>query len=248
MKMSGIIQNIQTTIKKHSPEILTGIGIAGMITSTVLAVRATPKAMELIDEKRGKIDKPLWRIYLENGWKCYIPAGATGILSIACIIGGQKESLRRNTALATAYSISENALKLYQRKVIETIGEKKEQLVRDAVVKEHIKNNPINTREIIVTEKGNTRIYEPITNQCVKSDINAVKKIENELNSRIISDMYITLNDFYYELGIKPSSIGDRIGWTIDNRLKFNFSAQIADDDQPVIVIDYINQPEYLFN
>ena len=48
MKMSGIIQNIQTTIKKHSPEILTGIGIAGMITSTILAV----EQQKAVNEKR----------------------------------------------------------------------------------------------------------------------------------------------------------------------------------------------------
>ncbi len=44
--------SLKTAIKKHSPEILTGIGIAGMITTTVMAVRATPKA--LISSKREK--------------------------------------------------------------------------------------------------------------------------------------------------------------------------------------------------
>ena len=43
-------------LKKHSPEILTGIGIAGMITTTFLAVRATPKALELIEEKKDELN------------------------------------------------------------------------------------------------------------------------------------------------------------------------------------------------
>ena len=43
--------SLKTAIKKHSPEILTGIGIAGMITTTVMAVRATPKALILIGER-----------------------------------------------------------------------------------------------------------------------------------------------------------------------------------------------------
>lgn len=50
---SGSYRNMRTAVKKHSPEILTGIGIAGMITTTVMAVRATPKALILIEEKEG---------------------------------------------------------------------------------------------------------------------------------------------------------------------------------------------------
>ena len=48
--IKNALKSIQTTVSKHSPEILTGIGIAGMITTTVLAVRATPKALVLIEE------------------------------------------------------------------------------------------------------------------------------------------------------------------------------------------------------
>lgn len=53
--IAATIRNMQTAVKKHSPEILTGIGIAGMITTTVLAVRATPKALILIEEKKDEL-------------------------------------------------------------------------------------------------------------------------------------------------------------------------------------------------
>ena len=51
-KISSFIKATKASLKKHSPEILTGIGIAGMITSTVLAVKATPKAMARVEEAR----------------------------------------------------------------------------------------------------------------------------------------------------------------------------------------------------
>ena len=41
---------------KHSPEILTGIGIAGMVTTTVMAVRATPKALDLLEKEEYFLD------------------------------------------------------------------------------------------------------------------------------------------------------------------------------------------------
>ena len=49
--MSDVVNGISLFIKKRGPEILTGIGIAGMVTTTVLAVKATPKAMQLVKEK-----------------------------------------------------------------------------------------------------------------------------------------------------------------------------------------------------
>ena len=56
--LSAITKNIGRKIKKHSPEILTGIGIAGMISATVMAVKATPKALKNIEcEKRRTTSK-----------------------------------------------------------------------------------------------------------------------------------------------------------------------------------------------
>lgn len=255
-KLSGIIQSIRTATIKHSPEILTGIGIAGMITTTIMAVRATPKALELIRKKRTELSNPESQAHLplpvlskkeiiKTTWKCYIPAGITGCLSIACLIGASKESVRRNAALATAYTLSENALKTYQQKVVETIGEKKEQIVRDAVAKEAIEKNPVSSREIIITERGNTLSYDSISGRYFKSDIDTLRKIENELNKRLLSEMYISLNEFYDEIGLNHSSIGDDIGWNVDDGLKLCFSSQLADDGNPCLVIDYKVAPRY---
>ena len=55
--VAKLFKDVQSAVSKHSPEILTGLGIAGMITTTVLAVRATPKALKLIDAKKQKIIK-----------------------------------------------------------------------------------------------------------------------------------------------------------------------------------------------
>ena len=54
--LASIAKGVRTAMKKHSPEILTGIGIAGMITTTVMAVKATPKALILLEEKKDQFD------------------------------------------------------------------------------------------------------------------------------------------------------------------------------------------------
>ena len=255
--LSRIARDVRTVVSKHSPEILTGIGIAGMITTTVMAVRATPKALELIDEgKLERADNDENFIYdstplpvkdiIKLTWRCYIPAAVTGCLSVSCLIGASSVNVRRNAALATAYTLSETALKEYRGKVVEVIGDKKEQAVRDAVAKDKIDQNPVTSREIIVTEKGNTLCYDVASGRYFKSDIDKLKKIENELNRQMRDDMYISLNEFYYEIGLNPTSIGDDLGWSIDNGyIDLNFSSQLTDDGTPCLVIDYQVAPKY---
>jgi len=248
LNLSNIAKGVRTAMIKHSPEILTGIGIAGMITTTVMAVRATPKAIKLIEEEKDRQNKESLKPIdiIKTTWKCYIPAAITGGLSIACLIGASSVNARRNAALATAYTLSESALKEYQEKVIETIGKKKEQSVRDAIAKDRIDKNPVSSREVIITEKGNTLCYDSISGRYFKSDIDKLKKVENELNRRMRDEMYISLNEFYYEIGLNPISIGDDIGWNIDRGyIELNFSSQLTDDGNPCLVIDYQVTPRY---
>ncbi len=248
---SNIVKSVRTVISKRSPEILTGIGIAGMITTTVMAVRATPKALALIEDKKieNDTDKLTPVETIKATWTCYIPAAVTGTLSVACLIGANSVNARRNAALATAYTLSESALKEYQEKVIETIGEKKEQTVRDAIAKDKIDRDPVSSKEVIITEKGNTLCYDSISGRYFKSDIDKLKKVENELNRRMRDEMYISLNEFYYEIGLNPISIGDDLGWNIDHGyIELNFSSQLADEGTPCLVIDYRVAPRYEYN
>ena len=249
--VSKIIKGVRKTIDKYSPEILTGIGIAGMITTVVMAVKATPKAMILISDKKVENDTDVLTPIetVKTAWTCYVPATVTGVLSVACLLGASSVNARRNTALATAYSISESALKGYQEKVIETIGEKKESNIRDAIAKDKIDQNPVSNREIILTEKGNTLCYDSISGRYFKSDIDCLKKAENELNRQMRDELYISLNDFYYEIGLNPTSIGNDLGWNMDHGyINLSFSSHITDNGTPCLVIDYEIVPMYDYN
>lgn len=240
--------SLKTAIKKHSPEILIGIGIAGMITTTVMAVRATPKALILIEERKEEIgaEKLEAMDMIKTAWACYIPAAITGTLSVACLIGASSVNARRNAALATAYTLSESALKDYQGKVIEMFGDKKNEAVKDAVAKDKVEKNPVITREVIITEKGNTLCYDAISGRYFKSDIEKIKKAECELNRQILDDMYVSLNDFYYEIGLDSVKLGDELGWNVDSGyIDLSFSSQLASDGTPCLVIDYSVAPRY---
>lgn len=105
--LASIAKSVRTAMKKHSPEILTGIGIAGMITTTVMAVKATPKALILLEEKKDELDTDRLepKDIIKTAWPCYIPAAVVGAISVFCLIGASSTNLRRNAALATAYIV-----------------------------------------------------------------------------------------------------------------------------------------------
>lgn len=244
---TGIARSVQITLARKSPEILTGIGIAGMATATVLAVRVTPKALMLIEnEKRQKRTELKPTEIVKVTWKCYIPTAVTMAVSIGCIIGAASVNTKRTAALATAYSLSETALKEYQSKVIETIGEKKEEVIRDKVAKEKIDKNPVKNNEVFVTKNGETQCYDSVSGRYFISDVETVKKAINKLNRDLMDDMYVSLNEFYYEIGLPGINLGDMLGWNMnDGLIEASFSAQLDENNKPCIVIDYSVEPRY---
>ena len=253
--MTAIFKDVKMAVSKHSPEILTGIGIAGMILTTVMAVKATPKALELIENKKEELElhpdeklRPIETV--KATWKCYVPAAVTGVTSVACLIGASSVNVRRNAALATAYNLSATALSEYKEKVLETVGERKEQAIRDKVAEERINKEPVNQSAIIVSGTGNTRCFDTITKQRFISDIETIKRTVNELNRRMINgEDYISLNDFYSEIGLDDVSIGDELGWNVTRGLiEITFSAQLDTDGVPCIVLDYAVAPKRGFN
>lgn len=249
--ITNIIKGIKASISRHSPEILTGIGIAGMITTTILAVKATPKAIKLIEaEKQAKHVDALSPVdTVKTVWKCYIPAAMTGVSSIACLIGSNAINAKRNAALTTVYTLSEMARNEYKEKVIETIGEKKERTIKEKVDAERIKKDPVSKKEVIITEKGTTLCYDHVFGRYFKSDIDIINRAMNKINREIVINMYASLNDFYAELGLSPVEMGYDLGWNIDDgTIEIEPSSQLADDGTPCLVIDYNISPKYNYS
>ena len=248
IKFKPLIKTIRSGLAKHSPAILTAFGITGMIGTTVLAVKATPKALDLIENKKEELDKDELTVAetVKATWKCYVPAAITCATSAACLIGASSVHTKRNAALATAYKLSESALIEYRDKVVETSGEKKEQSVRDAIAKDHVEKNPITNNEVIITDRGYTLCYDELSGRYFYSDIEKIKKAANELNRQMLNDMYVSLNELYYELGLDGTKLGEQMGWNVDRGLiDLKFSATVSADDRPCIVLDYRVPPMY---
>ena len=265
--LSNLFKTIKAGTMKHSPEILTGIGIAGMITTTVLAVKATPKALRLIDAKKRDIFDNLdpedipgnSTDYTEvsltplevvkTAWKTYIPVAVTCVASVTCLIGASSVNAKRNAALATAYELSKTALSDYKEKVVETIGEKKEKTIREKVAQKKVDENPSGKSEVIITGNGDVLFLEPASMRYFKSDIESVRKIINDLNYRMTTGMeeYISLSELYDEIGLSHTVTSDDMGWNIykDGPIDIDFPAAKTDKGEPCLMLEYNVSPRY---
>jgi len=258
MNLKLVSHELWKTINRNSPSILTGFGIAGFVTSIVMAVRATPKALAYLDEAEYQELAYAKEVGLEyvwtvkeqviHGYKFYIPTIGMALLSATSIIMANRINLRRNAALASLYAIAQNGLQEYQTKVVESIGEKKEQLVRGEVAQQKLNNHPIDEGQIVMTDGGDMLCYESLSGRYFKSDIETLRQIQNDFNARLLVEMTLTLNELFSDMGLGNIELGDKIGWTVEKGLlEFDFNAKIATNGQPCIVVDQGRAPEALW-
>lgn len=239
---------IKSGVSKHSPQILTAIAIIEIAATVYLAVKATPKAEQLINkaqEKKGEKLTPTEVV--KTTWKCYIPAATVGVCAITTVIGANSIVLRRNAALATMGQLTETAFQDYRNKVSETIGEKKEEAIRDAVAQDYISRHPIDETKIINTGEGMTLFKDWASGQEFRHDRVKLEKACNRLNQRMLSENCVSLNDYYAEIGLDDIGVGDNLGWNIDRDglIELKFGTTVASNDEPCFLIYFGRAPKY---
>lgn len=229
-------------LSAHSPELLIGFGLAGMVVSTVLAVKATPKAMKLREEtmlERDAFnpDKCEKRRIVKAVLPAYIPAIVVMAASAACIIGGSATNYKRNAALAAALHMSEATLTSYQNKIEEIVGEEKAKEVRQAVAKEDIRKN-VSGKNDPVMGKGSTRCYDRFAGRPFWSDKELLRSAALELNEDLFEEDRVTLNDFYYKLGLESTDVGSMLAWNMANFKNVGRKTRIIDLTFDAVLVD----------
>ena len=147
--------------------------------------------------------------------------------------------------LAGAYKLSESALLEYRNKVVEVVGEEKEKEIRDSIAQDRVDAQPV----VTCLGKGDYLCYDMLSGRYFKSDIDRIQKVVNEMNYKLLNDNILSLNEFYYELGMKATDIGYEQGWDISKgMIEVSFSSTISENDEPCIVMHFDNPPQYGFD
>lgn len=240
---AGIIKNIllkgKGFVLNNSAAICTGAGIAATVSIPFFAVSATPKALLLIEE--AKEDKGVEELtpveIIQTTWKVYIPTALSTAMAIGLFVAAFKASEAQRTALASAYSLAERTLDKYQEKVIEIIGEEKDDKIREEIAQDILEEG--RNESIIPFGSGTELCYDGISGRYFNSDIESVREAMNDFNFQLNEDYYRDLNDWYMVLGLPQIQMGEILGWNSDRLMDIHFTSTIAANGKPCVVLDY---------
>lgn len=251
-------------LKKYSPVALSCAASVGVIVTVVTAIKATPKAVELVkaDSRKNHNGDPYAYTRKEafmSAWKCYIPTAAFGLSTIACIMGANALNSRKQAALTSAYALINQSYKEYKDKLKELYGEEAHNAIVDSIVSEKCKDvflyasdwagyscldfgeDTAAYPEIVRT------FYDSFSQRYFETTISKVIQAEYHLNRNFMFKGVIPLNDFYEFLGLEKTEFGETVGWSSCNGdiywIDFNHHKLTLEDGMKIFVIDMVFEP-----
>lgn len=257
--LTGVVQRVEQLkglLELHSTTILTGVGAGGTVATAFLTGRASFKAADLIGQEKSIIalaafhegaDSPpeeeLSKAQIAKlVWKLYLPPVAAGVTTITAIIVANRISSTKIAALAVAGGISERALQEYKEKVVEKLGEKQSQKIRDGIAQDRIDNHP--PGEVIIAGSGEVLCYDMLTGRYFNSTVETIKQAENKINHEMLNTMGASLAEFQDELGLPPTPYTDSVGWSGGGDLvHVVLSTTMTPDKRPCISVDFDRTP-----
>lgn len=211
----------QYFFKKHSSTILTVMGIGGVVGTTVLAVKATPKALKLLEEAKKDKGEDLTPVEaVKVAWKPYIPAAISGFSTIACILGANYFNIKNQASLMSAYALLDSSYKEYRNQVNNLYGEEADGNVKHEIIKAKSKFEDLETfgSELLFFDYISMRFFE--------SNIETVMTAECAFLETLFNRGYACLNEYYDLLGIPHTEFGYQLGWfDVENDDPYNCGA-----------------------
>ena len=244
--IKAITKTVEETVKKNAPQILAGLGIAFGLGAIGMTAKGTVKAVRIVDEMKKDNPEPTKKDIVKAVYKEYIPAAGLTIAGIGCVVGSVHISARRIATLGLAYAMSDKNFKEYKEKAKEMLGEKKEEELRGAIAQDYIDKNPPSEKLIKNAEGGSVLCLDKLTGQYFYSDADTINRVINELNRLLLSDYYVSYNDWFIELGMQPCGLGDEWGWNIQDGdlIQPSFTTELlSGENRPVLVVDFIVGP-----
>ena len=251
LNLNKTFRKLGKKIDKYSPEILIGCGLVGFVTTVILVAHEAPIAKERLDDlhrELGESDEEITKagvIFKETKavLPVYAPAIVSGAVSCGCILGSYHISSKRTAALATAYELANSSLLEYQQKVVEKLGEKKEAEIRHEMHEDELKKDPPEkvNNEVVYTDGMTT--FKDFAGRYFRSNVDKVRRAEKVISERLYTEMYVPLNDFYWELDIGPTAIGDYLYFSVDNGIEVVMDPVKNTDGETITFLDFLSRP-----
>ena len=224
--------NAKLFLKRNGSTILTVLGGVGVVATAVTAVKATPKAINLIEvyeEQKGEDLTTLEKVRVAGPH--YIPAILIGAGTIACIFGANVLNKRNQASLMSAYALIDNSYKEYKKKVAELYGEETHKEVVSSIAKDKY------TDDIRVGD-NKMLFYDEFSHRYFESTLEDVIKAEYNTNRKLQCNGGVYLNEYYEFLELEPIPGGTELGWSSGILESHYLAEQIAFDHWKVVLED----------
>ena len=237
----NLLNSSKLFLRRNSPTILTFLGAAGVVATSIAAAKATPKAMALLEKTKAEKGEELTKLEMVKvAGPAYIPAVAIGASTIACIFGANALNKKTQASIMSAYALLDTSYKQYKSKVKELYGENSDRNVKKEIAKDRIKDNDvhINNEKILFFDFYSLRYFE--------STERLVLKAENRVNELLKLYGRASLNDFYESLGMPTAYTGYELWWNVQKCPSVEFTHDITtmDDGLECCVISMSVEPE----
>jgi len=237
----NLLNSSKIFLRRNSPTILTFLGAAGVVATSIAAAKATPKAMALLEKTKEEKGEELTKLEIVKvAGPAYVPAVAIGASTIACIFGANALNKKTQASIMSAYALLDTSYKQYKSKVKELYGENSDRNVKKEIAKDKFKDNDIhiNNEKILFFDFYSLRYFE--------STERLVLKAENRVNELLKLYGRASLNDFYESLGMPTAYTGYELWWNVQKCPSVEFTHDITtmDDGLECCVISMSVEPE----
>lgn len=254
-KINQLINKSVVRLKRGSPTVLTCLGVAGVVATTVSAVMATPKAIEKIrkDSLINHDGDPCGYSKTEairSAWVYYIPSTVIGVSTITCIVGANVLNRHQQASLSSAYALINKSYNEYKEKLKELYGEEAHQKIIDSSLEiEHsgvkgmkwgVRNGPPypikDNGRVAAVKKHDTIVEDAINSGEVIKTINKDKQNRHNKTQHIPGRSYLNGDTEYAQkLVDKYSGTGES---KLDHNGKWNHRERIFADEDIGIYVD----------
>lgn len=261
-KLIGFLEKAEVFTKKNSPAILTGAAIVGVLSTAYSAYKAGLRADKILKVYREDMkdchpkDRDAKRAVIGEATKKMLPVVAPpvimGVATISCIVGSHSVSSRRIAALSAAYSLSESTVKNLNSKMEEMLGEKKSRAIRDSIMKDKLRADAEKDKKIlsdtnfVIPGDGTVLCKDLYSGRFFYSNAERIQQAIAKCSYDVISDMYISLNDFYRAIDspqLESIPMGDELGWNVDDtqngKLPIYLTPLLTPDNKPCLCVEY---------
>lgn len=247
--MNKIKAHLYRELKRNGSTILSCIAGIGVISTAVLAAKATPKALELIDQAEYEKGEKLTKLETINvAGLCFVPSVLSGLATITCIFGANYVNKKHQAALISAYTLLDRKFKDFRHGVQMEYGTCDD---NGKDIEAKVYRHTMDAKDVRKPIEDEILVYDIFNRRYFNTTLQKLKDVELAINKQLHTEDYVCVNDIYKMLGEELIDTGIAFGWSTqanfeiswETWITFELEKTVLDDGLEVYMMTYSTEP-----